>query len=131
MRFKNKKLLNPQKRKIKDLFCENCGAREATHLLYWERYYPESKETSLVNPSLLCDKCKELYEKKGTFKERSRLVPFDVIANKWDSRMMGLTSKSRWKYSVFRDPYFKKKIWRIRFACKPEKDSSDAKTIRS
>lgn len=121
--------MKPKKRKNKNLFCENCSKNEATHLLYWERYHTETKETSLVNPSLVCDKCKDLYEKKGKFKDRSRLVPFDDIANKWDSRMMGLTSKNRWKYSVFRDSYFKKKIWRIRFACRPEKDGLNAKAV--
>lgn len=103
----------------KDLICENCQTIESTTLLYYEKYHVESGKTSLINPSLVCDKCKELFiNNNGRFEHKPRLVPFDIIANEWDARLMGLTSKTRYEFSVFRNPYFKKKIWRIKFVWK-------------
>jgi len=104
------------KRNNKDLICENCQQVESTTLLFWEKYHTDTGKTSLINPCLICDKCKQLFEnEKDLYVNRPRLVPFDVIANQWDARMQGLTSKSRWHFSCFRNPYFKKKIWRIKF----------------
>lgn len=116
----------PKKRKNKDLWCENCSQRESTTLLYYEKYHLESGRTSLINPSLICDNCKPLFLNCNILLEnRPRLVPFEVLA-KWDNRLMGLTSKSRWEFSCFRSPYFRKKLFRIRFIWKenePERRS--------
>jgi len=110
------------KRQNKDLWCENCAQVEATTLLYWERYHQDTGKISLINPSVVCDHCKKLFiGTNGRFQDMPRLVPFDVIANQWDNRMMGLTSK-KYDFSIFRNPYFKKKLWRIRFASQPEKN---------
>ncbi len=106
----------------RDIFCENCQAVEATTLLYYERYNQSTGRTSLINPSIVCDHCKNLFiHSHGPF-GLARLVPFDVIANQWDARMQGLTSKSLWDFSIFRNPHFKKKLWRIRYASQPEKN---------
>ena len=107
----------------RDILCENCTHVEATTLLYWERYHQDTGKTSLINPSIVCDHCKKLFiGTNGRFQDKPRLIPFDAIANQWDARMQGLTSKSLWDFSIFRNPHFKKKLWRIRFASQPEKN---------
>ena len=116
------------KRQNKDLWCETCCQVEATTLLYWERYHADTGKTSLINPSIVCDHCKGLFMGNiALYSDKPRLVPFDVIANQWDNRMMGLTNKKTWEFSIFRNPYFRKKIWRIKFAFQPEKDAKEAK----
>lgn len=103
----------------KDLICFNCEQRESTTLLYYEKYHPESGKTSLVNPSIICDNCKPLFLNCNILLEnRPRLVSFDVIANQWDARLMGLTSRKRYEFTCFASPYFKKKLQRIRFVWK-------------
>lgn len=105
----------PKKRKNKDLWCENCQSKESTTLLFFEKYHTESGRTSLINPLFICDGCKPLFlDCNQFFENRPRLVSFEVLA-KWDNRLMGLTSKKRWEFSCFRSPYFKKKLWRIKY----------------
>jgi len=114
--------MEPKKRKNKDLWCENCSQRESTTLLYYEKYHIENGKTSLINPSFICDTCKPLFLSCNILLEnKPRLVPFDVIANQWDGRLMGLTSKKLWEFTCFASPYFKKKLHRIRFVWKNEK----------
>ena len=108
----------------KDLLCENCQHWESTILLYWERYHQDSGRTSLINPSIICTECSELFNGNAADTDIPRFVRFDVIA-KWDGRMRGLSSK-KYEFSVFRNPYFKKKLWRIKFASQPEKDAKKA-----
>ena len=105
-----------------DLRCENCSKQESTTLLYWERYHIETGRISITNPSFVCDTCKKLFTNINEFFEnRPILASFDDIANKWDVRLMGLTSKKRYEFSAFRNPYFKKKLHRIRFVWKKKK----------
>ncbi len=104
-----------------DLLCENCSERESTHLLYHEKYEQEIGKYSLINPSIICTECTELFKNVNElFETRPRLIPFEEIV-KWDGRMMGFTSKKLYEFSCFRHPWFKKKIWRIKFACQPKK----------
>ena len=116
-----------EKKKIRsDLRCENCQHRESTTLLYWEKYHIESGRISLIKPSFICTECSELFKgNNALYQDLPRLVPFDVIANQWDNRIMGLTNKKTWEFSCFRNPYFRKRIWRIRFAFQPEKDAKE------
>ncbi len=105
----------------RDLLCENCQHRESTTLLYFEKHHIESGRTSLINPSLICDTCKGLYLNiDETFENIPRLLSFKVIAT-WDGRLMGLTNKKTWEFSCFRNPYFRKKLHRIRYASQPPK----------
>jgi len=102
-----------------DLLCENCQKNESTHLLYYERYHKESGRISLINPSFICGTCKPLFIGcNQLFENKPRLVPFNVIANTWDERLMGLTSKKRYEFSAFRNPHFRKKLHRIRYVWK-------------
>ena len=98
--------------------CENCTLHEATTLLYYEKYHRESGRISLINPSFICDKCVPLFRGLNElFENRPVLVPFEKIAQ-WDARLMGLTSKTEWEFSVFRNPYYRKKLYRIRYIWK-------------
>lgn len=110
-----------------DLRCENCSQKESTTLLYYEKYHLELGRTSLINPALICDTCKPLFLNCNILLEnRPRLVSFDIIANQWDSRNYGLLSKKGYEFNALSSPYFKKKIWRIRFVWKNrEKDAVD------
>lgn len=111
--------MEPKKRKNKDLLCENCSQRESTTLLYYEKYHSESGKTSLINPSFICDNCKPLFlDCNQMFENRPRLIPFDVIANHWDGRLMGLTNRKQYEFTCFASPYFKKKLFRIKFIWK-------------
>lgn len=84
-----------KKRKNKDLWCMNCTEREATHLLYYIKSYPHTGRISIINPSLVCDKCKPLFlGLDKLFIERPVLTPFSTIG-KWDHRLMGITSKNK------------------------------------
>ena len=115
--------MKPEKKDIRsDLFCENCNQKESTTLLFWERYHIETGRTSLINPSFICTECSELFKgNNALYQDLPRLVSFKVIAT-WDGRLMGLTNKKTWEFSCFRNPYFKKKLWRIKFASQPEKN---------
>jgi len=85
-----------EKRKNKDLWCENCRHDEATNLLYYIKRYPDGK-ISLINPSLVCDNCKPLFlNLDKLFLEKPVLIPFSEIG-KWDHRLMGLMSKKQIK----------------------------------
>lgn len=98
-----------------DLICENCSQNEATTLLYFEKYHKESGRISLINPSFICDKCVPLFlNLDNLFENRPRLVSFEEIGQ-WDGRLLGLASKTRWEFSAFRNPFFRKKLHRIRF----------------
>lgn len=108
-----------------DLLCENCTLNEATHLVFFERYYKESGRTSLINPLFVCDKCIVLYKcSSQLFENRPRIVPFEKIGT-WDERLMGLTSKKRWEFSAFRNPFLRKKLHRIRYIWKKTKKQED------
>jgi len=106
-----------------DLICENCSKDEATTLLYYEKSHQESGRISLINPSLICDKCKKLYLNiDDTFENIPRLIPFEVLAN-WDNRNYGILSKKGYEFNAFaRNSYFRKKIWRIKYIWKNGKD---------
>ena len=107
----------------KDLLCENCQHRESTTLLYYERYHQETGRSSLINPAIICDPCKELFTgNNALYPDIPRLLSFSVIA-KWNGRMMGLSSK-KYEFSIFRNAHFRKKLWRIKFASQPEKDAT-------
>lgn len=109
-----------------DLRCENCGERESTYLLYYEKYEREIGKYSLINPSFVCSECSELFLDVNILHEnRPKLISFEVIANVWDSRLIGLTSKKKYEFSAFRNPYFRKKLHRVRFIWKDrEKDAA-------
>lgn len=122
--------MESKKRKNKDLWCDNCHSQESTTLLYYEKYHQQSGKTSLINPSFICDNCKPLFlDCNQFFENRPRLVSFDIMANQWDGRLMGLTSKKRWEFSCFRNPYFKKKLFRIRFIWKTGRKDVEAETV--
>jgi len=108
----------PSKRKNRDLTCANCQSREATHLLYYERYDPATGKTSLVNPDMICDTCKPLFlDCNRLFNDRPRLVSFAVIAT-WDKRFMGLTSKKRYDFSALSQKYWRDRLHRISYVWK-------------
>jgi len=108
-----------QKKRInRDLYCENCKSREATHLLYYERYDPETGKTSIVNPDMICDICKPLFLNcNRLFNDKPRLIPFAKIAT-WDKRFMGLTSKKRYDFTALAQPWWKKRLHRIAYVWK-------------
>ena len=112
-----------------DLRCNNCESQEATALLYYEKYHVESGRTSLINPSFICDACRPLFLNcNQMFQDIPRLVPFEVLAQ-WDNRNHGILSKKGYEFNAFAvNPYFRKKIWRIKYIWKNgRKDAKEAK----
>lgn len=112
-----------EKKPRSDLLCENCSQKEATHLLYYQRYYPESGKIALINPRIVCSECIQLFKGSNLlFDHQPVIVSFDTLA-KWDKRLMGLTNKKQWEFSVFRNKYWTKKLHRIRYIWQnPPKD---------
>ena len=109
----------PAKRINKDLWCDNCSERESTALLYFEKYHQETGRISLINPSFICDTCRPLFLGcNQMFENIPRLVPFEVLAQ-WDNRNHGILSKKGYEFNAFAvNPYFRKKIWRIKYIWK-------------
>ena len=106
------------KRKNRDLMCENCQSREATHLLYYVRHNKDSGSLSLINPSMICDTCRPLFLDCGQlFTSRPHLISFASIAL-WDKRMMGLTSKKRYDFNALAQSWWKKRLHRIQYIWK-------------
>lgn len=98
-----------------DLLCEHCTQAESTHLIYYRRYYQESGRYALINPLIVCDHCIQLFKDSNLLLEHQPIiVPFEVLAT-WDKRLMGITSKKNWEFSVFRNKYWTKKLHRIRY----------------
>jgi len=111
----------------KDLLCENCAQKEATHLLYFKRYYKESGHFALINPQIICDDCSKLFKTSNLFFENQPvLIPFETIGKVWDWRLGGLLSKGKWEFNVFyKNKYWYSKLKRIRIIwSKPRKDLS-------
>jgi len=98
-----------------DLLCDHCQQAESTHLLYYRRYHVESGRYSLINPMIVCSECIQLFRDSNLLLEHQPvIVPFDLLAT-WDNRLMGLTNKKQWEFSVFRNKYWAKKLHRIRY----------------
>ena len=98
-----------------DLICEHCNNAESTYLIFYRKYYPESGRYALINPKTVCSHCIELFrDSKLLFNEQPVIVPFDILAT-WDNRLQGLTSKKNFEFTIFNNPYWRKKLHRIRY----------------
>jgi len=108
-----------------DLRCEHCHQAEASHLIYYRRYHIESGRFSLINPMIVCDNCIQLFRDSNLLLEHQPvIVPFQILA-KWDDRLMGITSKKQWEFSVFRNKFWRKRLFRIRYIWKNPPKNKD------
>ena len=111
---------NKEPRKVRnDLRCDNCSIREATHLVFFERYHKEIGRFSLINPLFVCDTCIELYKGNNQlYKDKPVILPFEKIGQA-DNRIFGILSKKKYEFNALAlNPPLRKKIWRIKYVWK-------------
>ena len=100
-----------------DLLCLSCGEVEATHLLFYIRYYPEISLPSWVDPSIVCQACKDRIETNQQYDTRQvEFHSFREISEMPDKARGYLMSRKGKEFNALSSKFWRKKIWRLKHA---------------
>lgn len=101
-----------------DITCHDCKKEEATHLLFWEKIYGDMG-VAIVDPSLICETCKQKFDGSWKFLERKPvIVSFKDLAKIDDEYVSLLFSKKGKTCNHLSTQFWRQKIWRARYTAK-------------
>lgn len=105
-----------------DLMCNRCGSNVSEFLVFFEKFHAEIGKRSFIDPEIICPGCKdEIYPKGALFDNRPIIYHFTFFAStgkQADSKKQAvigwLTSKKGKEHNALNNPFWRKKLWRIR-----------------
>lgn len=101
--------------KREDLACHECHEKEASHLLYWSKYYPDAGKVAYLDPSIICEDCKVRFTGSMVLYERRPVImPFEKLGRLKASAIGFLLSSKGKETNMMNNKFWRKKIWRIK-----------------
>ena len=105
----------------KDIICCDCKKEEAFYLLFWKKIYKDMGEAYL-DPSIVCERCaKKFLGSLKLFERRPVLMSFRELRAKKQQYIGYILSPKGKACNHLSFPFWRKKIWRIRYLGTPKK----------